>query len=86
MPGLPWTGRPTSRSPSISPAEFLTRGLRTAWPRRSTWSACAQDRLELEITESVLLERTTNNLDTLNTLNVLGVQISLDDFAPSIRR
>lgn len=38
------------------------------------------DRLELEITESVLLERTINNLDTLNTLNVLGVQISLDDF------
>ena len=38
------------------------------------------DRLELEITESVLLERTINNLDTLNTLNLLGVQISLDDF------
>ncbi|MCY1304893.1 putative signaling protein [compost metagenome] len=38
------------------------------------------DRLELEVTESVLLERTTNNLDTLNTLNVLGIQISLDDF------
>jgi len=28
----------------------------------------------------VLLERTTNNLDTLNTLKMLGVQISLDDF------
>jgi EAL domain-containing protein (putative c-di-GMP-specific phosphodiesterase class I) len=27
-----------------------------------------------------LLERTTENLDILNTLNVLGVQISLDDF------
>lgn len=38
------------------------------------------DRLELEITESVLLERTVNNLDTLNTLNVLGIRISLDDF------
>lgn len=28
----------------------------------------------------VLLERTTNNLDTLHTLEVLGVRISLDDF------
>jgi EAL domain-containing protein (putative c-di-GMP-specific phosphodiesterase class I) len=38
------------------------------------------DRLELEITETVLLERTTNNLDVLNTLEVLGIRISLDDF------
>jgi EAL domain-containing protein (putative c-di-GMP-specific phosphodiesterase class I) len=38
------------------------------------------ERLELEITETVLLERTINNLDTLNTLNVLGIRISLDDF------
>src|SRR4029077_10298340 len=38
------------------------------------------DRIELEITESVLLEETVDNLDTLNTLNVLGIRISLDDF------
>ena len=38
------------------------------------------DRLEVEITETVLLERTTNNLDTLHTLEVLGIRIALDDF------
>ncbi|TJW30621.1 MAG: EAL domain-containing protein, partial [Mesorhizobium sp.] len=38
------------------------------------------ERLELEITETVLLEKTIDNIDTLNTLNVLGIRISLDDF------
>jgi EAL domain-containing protein (putative c-di-GMP-specific phosphodiesterase class I) len=38
------------------------------------------ERLELEITETVLLDRTIDNLDTLNTLNLMGIKISLDDF------
>ena len=49
-------------------------------PGRSTWWESVAERLELEITETVLLEKTTDNLDTLNTLNVLGIRISLDDF------
>ncbi|MCV9966686.1 EAL domain-containing protein [Pararhizobium sp. BT-229] len=65
---------------NLSPAEFLREGLTDRVAQTLDAVGLRADRLELEITESVLLERTTNNLDTLNTLNVLGVQISLDDF------
>ena len=65
---------------NLSPAEFLREGLTDRVAQTLDAAGLRADRLELEITESVLLERTTNNLDTLNTLNVLGVQISLDDF------
>ncbi|ASY66645.1 diguanylate cyclase/phosphodiesterase (GGDEF & EAL domains) with PAS/PAC sensor(s) (plasmid) [Sinorhizobium sojae CCBAU 05684] len=65
---------------NLSPAEFLHAGLTDRVARVLDLVGIRAERLELEITESVLLERTTNNLDTLNTLNVLGVQISLDDF------
>jgi EAL domain-containing protein (putative c-di-GMP-specific phosphodiesterase class I) len=37
-------------------------------------------RLELEITESVLLENSDDNVNTLKALKALGVAISLDDF------
>ena len=37
-------------------------------------------RLELEITESVLMDKTESNLATLNELRGLGVSISMDDF------
>lgn len=65
---------------NLSSAEFLREGLTDRVAQTLDAVGLRADRLELEITESVLLERTTNNLDTLNTLNVLGVQISLDDF------
>jgi diguanylate cyclase (GGDEF)-like protein len=65
---------------NLSPAEFLTPGLTDRISQTLDIVGFPAERLELEITEGVLLERTTNNLDTLNTLNVLGIQISLDDF------
>nr|WP_259663866.1 EAL domain-containing protein [Rhizobium bangladeshense] len=65
---------------NVSSTEFLLEGLSDRIADTLDQSGFDADRLELEITESVLLERTTENLDILNTLNVLGVQISLDDF------
>jgi diguanylate cyclase (GGDEF)-like protein len=65
---------------NVSAAEFLTSGLTDRVSHTLDQVGLSPDRLELEITESVLLERTVNNLDTLNTLNVLGIRISLDDF------
>lgn len=65
---------------NLSPAEFLTPGFTDRVSQTLDVVGFPAERLELEITEGVLLERTTNNLDTLNTLNVLGIQISLDDF------
>ena len=43
-------------------------------------SGLAAHRLELEITESVLLENTERTLATLRNLRELGVCISMDDF------
>ena len=43
-------------------------------------SGLAAGRLELEITESVLLERSEANVATLHRLRALGVRIALDDF------
>lgn len=65
---------------NVSPAEFLTDGLTDRVSQTLDMVGLPADRLELEITETVLLERTVNNLDTLNTLNILGIHIALDDF------
>ena len=40
----------------------------------------APDRVELEITESVLINKETNAINQLNHLSALGVRIALDDF------
>ena len=43
-------------------------------------SGLPPQRLEIEITESVLLERTEQNLDVLRQLHEIGVRIAMDDF------
>jgi EAL domain-containing protein (putative c-di-GMP-specific phosphodiesterase class I) len=44
------------------------------------FSGLPPSRLELEITESVLLEKTERNIVILNQLRQMGVRISMDDF------
>jgi diguanylate cyclase (GGDEF)-like protein len=65
---------------NLSAAQF--RGSRLAEMVISALSAggLAPGRLELEITESVLLEQTEVTLSTLHQLRSLGVRVSLDDF------
>jgi diguanylate cyclase (GGDEF)-like protein len=65
---------------NLSPAQFLSGTLTDTVAQTIDSVGILAERLELEITETVLLEQTTDNLDTLNTLNVLGIRISLDDF------
>ncbi|MBB4577412.1 EAL domain-containing protein (putative c-di-GMP-specific phosphodiesterase class I) [Rhizobium lentis] len=65
---------------NLSPAEFLRGGFTDRVSGILDEVGFPAERLEIEITESVLLERTTNNLDILHTLEVLGVRIALDDF------
>lgn len=65
---------------NLSPAQFLSGSLTDTVAQVIDAVGIRAERLELEITETVLLERTIDNLDTLNTLNVLGIRISLDDF------
>lgn len=65
---------------NLSPAQFLSGSITDTVAQVVDEVGIRPDRLELEITETVLLEKTIDNLDTLNTLNVLGIRISLDDF------
>ncbi|GLS39416.1 GGDEF-domain containing protein [Mesorhizobium tianshanense] len=65
---------------NLSPAQFLSGSLTDTVAQIIDAVGLRADRLELEITENVLLEQTIDNIDTLNTLNVLGIRISLDDF------
>lgn len=65
---------------NLSPAQFLSGSLTDTVAQIIDEVGIRADRIELEITETVLLEKTIDNIDTLNTLNVLGIRISLDDF------
>jgi len=65
---------------NLSPVQFKYSGLPRAVEDALTESGLPARRLELEITESVLLERTETSLAILHELRELGVAISMDDF------
>ena len=67
-------------SVNLSPAQFVQPGIIntvTDVLRETGLPAC---RLELEITEGLLMEDTHNALRTLTALKALGVKIAMDDF------
>ncbi len=65
---------------NLSPAQFRNRGVVNAVLTALAYSRLSADRLELEITETVLLGETDANLATLHQLREIGVRISMDDF------
>ena len=65
---------------NLSPIQFRTRNLVSAVVNALARSGLVPERLELEITESVLLAENEMNLATLHQLRGLGVRISMDDF------
>jgi diguanylate cyclase (GGDEF)-like protein/PAS domain S-box-containing protein len=65
---------------NLSPAQFRSRGVVQAVMSALAHSRLPPQRLELEITESVLLGETDANLATLHRLRELGARISMDDF------
>jgi diguanylate cyclase (GGDEF)-like protein len=65
---------------NLSPLQFRNRNLVAAVINALARSGLAPERLELEITESVLLAETDSNIATLHQLRALGVRISMDDF------
>jgi diguanylate cyclase (GGDEF)-like protein len=67
-------------SVNISPAQFRSPGLVQAVLVALADSGLAARRLELEITETVLLEDSETTLSTLHRLRDLGVRIAMDDF------
>ncbi len=67
-------------SVNLSPAQFTSGDLVNTVERALKTSGLAPNRLELEITERLLLESSTPTLSILKELDRLGVTIALDDF------
>lgn len=65
---------------NLSPVQFLRGNLVPAVVSALASSGLSPERLELEITESVMLDKTTDNIETLKSLRELGVRIAMDDF------
>jgi diguanylate cyclase (GGDEF)-like protein/PAS domain S-box-containing protein len=65
---------------NLSPMQFRVGNVFTTVSRALTDTGLAPDRLDLEITESVLLDRTDHVIAHLHALRALGVRISMDDF------
>ena len=65
---------------NLSPAQFKSGRLPEMIAEALSFSGLSADRLELEITESVLLQNSEATLKALHRLRDLGVRIALDDF------
>lgn len=65
---------------NLSPAQFKSRNLVQTIMQALANSGLAAERLDLEITESVLLYENQSTLATLSQIKALGVKISMDDF------
>jgi predicted signal transduction protein with EAL and GGDEF domain len=79
MEAAPWP-RNIRVAVNLSPVQFRSRNLVPTVIGALAASGLPPSRLELEITESVLLENTEATLDTLHHLRELGVRICMDDF------
>ena len=67
-------------SVNLSPLQFAKGNLVSTVVSALASSGLPGSRLELEITETVLLEKSDRNIMILNQLRKLGVRISMDDF------
>ncbi len=65
---------------NVSPAQFRHRGFVQTVLHALAASGLPADRLELEVTESLVLEDADGAFTTLQQLHELGVRIALDDF------
>ena len=65
---------------NLSPVQLKSRNLAEVVVSALATSGISANRLQLEITETVLMQNTFNTLATLQKLRALGVQIALDDF------
>jgi len=65
---------------NLSPVQFRNSGLLASVKAALAQSGLPAHRLELEITESVLLQNSETTRETLLELRGLGIKISLDDF------
>ncbi len=74
-----WPGQ-MSVAVNLSPAQFKKAGLVDKVRNTLRQTGLAAARLELEITENVLLNESDSTLATLHDLRALGIRIAMDDF------
>jgi len=72
--------KPVRVAVNLSPAQFKSRSVMQSVINALAVSGLAASRLELEITESVLLNDNEATLATLHQLRSFGIKISMDDF------
>jgi len=65
---------------NVSPRQLATEDFVTVVRRCVSESAIVPDRLEVEITENVLIDSLEDSIRKLNELDELGVRLALDDF------
>lgn len=65
---------------NISPVQFRSQNLVQIITHALAFTGLAPKRLEIEITEALLLEQTDATLKILNQLRSLGVRVAMDDF------
>ncbi len=70
----------TTLAVNLSPAQFKTQDVVALVRRVLDETGLDPRRLELEITEGILLQNTETVLETLKRLDQLGVSIAMDDF------
>ncbi|MEO0882944.1 MAG: EAL domain-containing protein [Pseudomonadota bacterium] len=79
-----WSAQDGASAPrvsvNISPIQFADGNLPQSVANILSETGLAPDRLELEITESVLMQDTENAVRVLEALEALGVGVAIDDF------
>jgi len=70
----------TKLAVNLSPAQFKTQDVYALVHRVLTETGLEPSRLELEITERIVLQNTEAVIETLTKLDQLGVAIAMDDF------
>jgi len=74
------TGRDISISVNVSPRQFRDPGFTMAVMRALSNNDLAPERLELEITERLLLDKSIETAEILRELDRAGIRLSVDDF------
>ncbi|MGH6736471.1 MAG: putative bifunctional diguanylate cyclase/phosphodiesterase [Methyloceanibacter sp.] len=70
----------TKLAVNLSPAQFKTQDVYNLVRRVLAETGLEASRLELEITEGIILQNTESVIETLTKLDQLGVSIAMDDF------
>lgn len=74
------TGTDIGVSVNVSPRQFRDQGFTSAVMKALEASGLAPEKLELEITERLILDNTIETADILKQLDAAGIRLSVDDF------